>query len=131
MKTATKLAIWMDHAEAILMEFSDEVVKTKTIVSAFTYAVKEHSLKKSESLMHNKEQHQQSEYYKKLRNVIRNYDVVVIFGPTSAKDELFNILKTDNLLADIKIEVKHADKMTENQQHALIKTYFLNKISFN
>jgi len=51
-------------------------------------------------------------------------DSVFLFGPTDAKVELFNILEADHRFAKIKIEVKHADKMTENQQHAFVKKFF-------
>ena len=74
--------------------------------------------------MHNKEQHEQSEYYKSIGEIIKNYDDVIIFGPTDAKTELFNLLKADHRFAKIKIEIKQADKMTENQQHAFVKEYF-------
>ena len=50
----------MDHSSAHLMEFTD-TIETKTIDSKFTHEAKEQSLDKSENLMHNKEQHQQSE----------------------------------------------------------------------
>jgi hypothetical protein len=33
-------------------------------------------------------------------------------------------LRADHLFAHIKIEVEQADKMTENQEHAFVKTYF-------
>ena len=74
--------------------------------------------------MHNKEQHQQSEYYKNLGDKIINYEEVILFGPTDAKVELFNILKADHRFENIKIVVKPADKMTENQQHAFVRDHF-------
>ena len=123
--TKTKnLGIWMDHSSAHLMEFTNDEVATNIIESQFTHQEKEHSLGKSEHVMHNKEQHQQSEYYKKLGGEIIKYDEVLLFGPTDAKVELFNILKADHNFAKIKIEVKQADKMTENQQHAFVKKHF-------
>ena len=66
MTTQKKLGVWMDHSNANLMEFANDAVKTKNIKSTFTHQDKLQSLVKSESLMHNKEQHGQSEYYKKL-----------------------------------------------------------------
>ena len=74
--------------------------------------------------MHNKEQYQQSEYYKKLREAIKNYEAVILFGPTDAKVELFTTLKADHHFEKIKIEIKQTDKMTENQQHAFVREYF-------
>jgi len=124
MTTAKNLGIWMDHSSANLMEFTTDPIETKTIASKFTHEEKEHSLGKSERLMHNKEQHQQSEYYKELGNAIKNYEEVVLFGPTDAKVELLNVLRADHRFAKTKIEIKQADKMTENQQHAFVKEYF-------
>ena len=124
MKTEKNIGIWMDHSSAHLMEFTADPITTTTIESDFTHHVKEESLSKSENLMHNKEQHQQSDYYKKIGEVIKNYKEVILFGPTNAKAELFNILKADHHFENIKIEVKQADKMTENQEHAFVREYF-------
>lgn len=124
MTTAKNLGIWMDHSRANLMEFTTDPIETKTIVSKFTHQEKEHSLGKSENLMHNKEQHEQSAYYKKLGETIKNYQEVILFGPTDAKVELFNVLRADHLFEKIKIEIKQADKMTENQQHAFVREHF-------
>lgn len=120
----THLGIWMDHASANIMEFTAGTAETKTIHSKFTHEAKEASLERSEYLMHNKEQHQESEYYKELGKVIRNYKEVLLFGPTDAKTELFNLLQKDHNFAAIKIDVEPADKMTENQQHAFVRNHF-------
>ena len=123
--TATKkMGIWMDHSNAHLMEFTADVITTDIISSKFTHEEKEQSLSKSENLMHNKEQQQQSAYYNRLGAFIRNYEDVIIFGPTNAKTELFNILRADHNFENIKLEVEQTDKMTQNQQHAFVKDYF-------
>ena len=74
--------------------------------------------------MHNKEQREQHDYYKKLGEVIKNYNDVILFGPTSAKTELYNILKEDHRFENIKIETQKTDNMTENQQHAFVREHF-------
>jgi nitrogenase subunit NifH len=124
MTTTKDLGIWMDHTSANLMEFTADPIETKTIYSKFTHEEKEQTLGKSENLMHNKEQHEQADYYRELGEIIRNYDDVVLFGPTDAKVELYNTLKDDHLFAKIEIEVIQADKMTENQQHAFVRKHF-------
>jgi hypothetical protein len=124
MNTGKKLGIWMDHSNAHLIECTMEPLKTHTLESKFTHQEKEHSLGKSENLMHNKEQHQQSEYYKKLEEIIKGYEEVLLFGPTDAKVELFNLVRANHLFEKIKIVVKQADKMTDNQQHAFVRDYF-------
>jgi hypothetical protein len=128
MKTEKDLGIWMDHQNAHLMEFTIDPIETKTIESKFTHDEKEQTLGRSENLMHNKEQHEQADYYRELGEVIRNYNDVLLFGPTDAKVELLNTLRKDHRFADIKIEIKQADKMTENQKHAFVKEYFSNRL---
>ena len=114
----------MDHASAHRMEFTTDPIETKTLSSDFTHQDKENSFGRSENQMHNRENHQQAEYYKKLGEVIRHYESVVLFGPTDAKVELFNLLRGDHLFEKIKIDVIQTDKMTENQQHAFVKNHF-------
>lgn len=46
---------------------------------------------KNENLIHNKEE--QAEYYQKLSAEIKNYEAAILFGPTEAKTELYNIFK--------------------------------------
>ena len=124
MEKIKNLGIWMDHSNAHLMEFTTDPMTTDIISSEFTHQEKEHSLSKSENLMHNKEEHQQSEYYKRLGDAIKNYDDVIIFGPTNAKLELLNVLRADHNFDKIKLEIKQTDKMTENQQHAFVRDHF-------
>lgn len=124
---ANKLGIWMDHANANLIEFEVAPITTNTISSKFTHTEKEHSLSKSESLMHHKEQHQQAEYYKELSDIIREYSEVLLFGPTDAKIELYNLIKKNHLYKDIKIEIKQTDKMTEKNQHKFVRDFFSTK----
>lgn len=116
----------MDSESAHFMEFSDEPKQEAEIESTFTHEVKQVSLGKNENIMHNKEQHQQADYYKRLGEVIKNYDEVLLFGPSNAKSELVNTLKSDHHFDKIKIEVMSAEKMTENQLHAFVKDYFSN-----
>lgn len=124
MKAPKRLGIWMDHSTAHLMEFTIDPIQTKSIESQFTHLSKESTLAKSEHVMHNKEQHQQAEYYKKLGDEIRHFDEVILFGPTDAKVELYNLLQKDHLFATKRIFVQQAEKLTKNQQHAFVKSYF-------
>jgi len=124
MKTNKKLGIWMDHANAHLMEFTLDPITTKTITSKFTPAVREIIIRKGEDHLHRKEQQQQSDYYQQLGEVVKEYSDVILFGPTDAKAELYNALLADQQLKDVTIKMEQTDKMTENQQHAFVKNYF-------
>ena len=119
-----KLGIWIDHSNAHLTEFTADPMVTKSIGSDFTYQDRQQTIVRSENVMHNKEKQRHTEYYKKLGEEIEHFQEVILFGPTDAKSELLNILKVDHRFADIKIEVKQTDKMTEHQQQAFIREYF-------
>ncbi|MDP4147980.1 MAG: hypothetical protein Q8927_14305 [Bacteroidota bacterium] len=112
---AKNLGVWMDHANAHLMEFTTVPITTKIISSRYTREEKEQNVEKGENL---------NGYYKRLGEIIRNYEDVILFGPTSAKSELLNILRADHYFEKIKIEVEQTDKMTQNQQHAFVRDYF-------
>lgn len=117
----------MDHTNANLMEFNKGRMDTIVIHSKFSNGEKEESLKKSENLMHNKEQHAHGEFYKEIGEAIRDYGSVLLFGPTTAKSELFNVVNKDPLFAHIKFDVKPADKMTEYQQYTFVREFFADK----
>jgi hypothetical protein len=124
MKKTKSLGIWMDHSNAFLMSLTNDKIVTNRIVSEFTHQDKVDGLNKSENLMHNKEQHQQSSYFKKIGEAIREYQDVVLFGPTDAKNQLFNSLKDDHLFENIHFELKNTDNMTETQRHDFVREYF-------
>lgn len=124
MKTEKKLGIWMDHSIAHIITFNNNWKELKTIESNFLHQDKIDSLVKSESLMHNKEQRLESEFYKKLETIILDYNTVLLFGATNAKKELFNKMQKDHRFANIKIEVKEADKMNEMEQISFVSDYF-------
>ncbi|HMC84723.1 MAG TPA: hypothetical protein VKI61_04330 [Chitinophagaceae bacterium] len=124
MSTTNKIGIWMDHQNAHLTTFSTEPMITNHLVSTFTHGAKEKSLEKSEHLMHNKEQQSNTAWYKKLGEEIKKYDGVLLFGPTDAKLELFNVLSADRHFEKIKIDVVQADKMTVKEEQAFVREHF-------
>lgn len=126
MKAPKKLGIWMDHSSAHIMELTTCFIKTKIIESKLVPTEKMQNPIKSENLMHHKEQQQQSEYYKKLGEVIKNYEEVILFGPTDAKVELVNVLNRDQRFSKIRIDLEQTGKMTKNQQNAFVRLHFSN-----
>ena len=118
------LGIWMDHANAHIIPFTSDPIETKIIGSDLTQSNEENSFQKGEKNMHHKEQDKQWAYYRKLGDVIEQYTDVLLFGPTDAKKELYNILKANHAFINTKIEMKQTDKMSENQEHAFVKEYF-------
>jgi stalled ribosome rescue protein Dom34 len=124
MKKTKCLGIWMDHSNAVLMELSEEKILQRNVVSEDKHDENSKGYDGHEKKLNTKERHRQSEYYRELSQFIRDYKKVVLFGPTDAKSELFNILKTDHLFENISIEMLNADKMSEVQMHSFVKDYF-------
>lgn len=124
MKNIRQLGIWMDHSNAYLMELTNDSILTNRVVSEFSKQEAELNHYKGEKLIHKKEHHLQLDYYKKIGDIIKMYQEVVLFGPTDAKNELLNMVKTDHLFNEIKIEVENSDKMTESQMHTFVRDYF-------
>jgi len=124
MTKGRKLGICMDHAHATLIEYSENPMETAVVTSDFTHQEKEETLAKSEYGMHKKEQQGNATFYKHLGEVIRDFEEVLLFGPTNAKSELYNLLKADHRFEQIVIEVKNTDKLSDSQQHTFVKEYF-------
>jgi hypothetical protein len=124
MKTTKQLGIWMDHSVAHLMEMSNDTIVSSTIESQPERQPEQQIVYKDESHSLNKEQGLLSAYYKKLGDVILDYEKVILFGPTDAKNELLNLLLDNHLYDNIKIAVKSADKMTDSQMSVFVKDYF-------
>lgn len=123
------LGIWMDHANAHLIAFTNGETDTETIELKSNSDNQEEVLYKGERTMHHKEQQEELAYYKKIASHIINYEDVLLFGPTDAKVELLNMLKADRHFDKIKIAIKQTDKLSDNQQNAFVKAYFIDKQS--
>lgn len=124
MKIVKKAGIWMDHSNAHIIEFASEVKETKTISSDFSANDKSETLQRSENEMHNKEQQKHGTFYKNILKIIKDFGVVVLFGPTEAKSELYNLIKENHQFDKINIKVKNADKMSDREQHIFVDDYF-------
>lgn len=123
--TATKkLGIWMDHSFAHLMELTATNYKIKTIESEFLTKIQNTNFDKYDEILSLNEQNQLNCYYKKIGEIIKNYSRVILFGPSDAKVELFDLLSEDVRFLKIKFEIKDTEKMTVQQQHTFIKDYF-------
>ncbi|MFZ2339558.1 MAG: hypothetical protein WAW07_07535 [Bacteroidales bacterium] len=124
MKDIKQLGIWMDHSKAFLLEIVNDKIETSSIVSELSDPEAVFNTYKGEKLINKKERHLQLSYFKKVGQIIKNYQEVVLFGPTDAKSELLNMLRTDHLFDDIKIEVANSGKMTESQMQTFVREYF-------
>jgi stalled ribosome rescue protein Dom34 len=130
MKTEKKIGVYLDHSEAQFVNYQTDSENLKSIESDFNHFEKEKTLSKSENLMHNKEQHELSTFFKKIGQAILNFDDVLLFGPTDAKVELFNYLREDHKFDKVKMQVKTTDKLSENYQNEFVKDHFDKLLNF-
>jgi len=123
MKTAKRVGIWMDHVTAHIIPFSTEGTEMQTLESVhFTGAGDTAS--DGDKHLHHKEQGNETGFYKHLGEIIKGYDDVLLFGPTDAKLELHNMLRSDSHFEKIKIETEASERLTPNQLHAFVTRYF-------
>ena len=118
------IGVYMDHAAARLIEPANGSFTSKVIKSLFDHEEKEFALSKSEHIMHNKEQHEQLDYYHEISDDLKSFDKILLFGPTKAKSELFNLLSDDLAFAGKQIEVKQTDKIQVQEQDNFVKDHF-------
>jgi len=124
MKIALKrLGIWLDHTRAHIIEEKNSSYTSYAMESISIQGEKQ-NFGMDESLKHNTEQDQLSDFFKRLSEVLKGYTEVLLFGPTNAKTELHNLLKEDSHFNNIKIDVETTDNLTENQMHAFVKEHF-------
>jgi hypothetical protein len=125
METTKKLGIWMDHSHAHVLEINKENIE-KTVITVDSLFQDNTNGSNNQDVLHNKEKHHQLAYFNKLQETIVKYDEVLLFGPTNAKSELYNLIKENHHFDKVKIDVKDSDKLTENQEHAFVKEHFSN-----
>jgi hypothetical protein len=119
------LGIWMDYASANIIDVQDTVNTPYTILSKFTPQVKQEILQKSERGMHDKEDRMKKEYFNELIAIIADFENVLLFGPTKAKQELHNVITDMPKYNDISIHVSTTEDMTDNQKLAYVRKHFL------
>jgi hypothetical protein len=125
MKTTKRLGIWMDHSIAHLMELKNNNIESEIIVAQSIIHEDIEINWKDESSIQNKVQYNLSHYFKKLIDVIKDFDELLLFGPTNAKNELFNLIDNIHNMDMIKITIRTTDKMPEDQQKTFVRDFFI------
>jgi len=124
MEKEKRVGVFMDHSKASIVELEENHIILCEIESDFSHESKVEAIKKSEHLMHNKERKMQLSFYQKIIGRLKDATSVLLFGPSTAKDEVRNILKEDKSFNGISIDVLSTDHLTENQQAEFIRKHF-------
>lgn len=124
MSTTKKLGVWMDYSSAYIMEFSENTHEIEIIQSKFKTKTKLEPKQKGDKHLHLIADQCKADYFKKIASTILKYDKVLLFGPTDAKKELYNLLTKDHHFSKIRIYLKQTGKMTLNQRNRYLFNYF-------
>ena len=129
-----EIGLWVDHREAIIVILTDSGEEIKHIASNsgkhIRYSGSSHSktpegLKEvtSEDQRDRKFGNDLNKFYDEVIAVIRDAEVIQIFGPGEAKGELEKRLEHEGLNAHI-LAIETTDKMTDRQISAKVRERF-------
>ena len=126
-----KIGLWIDNREAIIVKLTD---KGEQIIRVYSDAKKQmrfeggsrkDGLQTTETIQGRKFDMQLGKYFDNIIDLIRDAEMIQVFGPGEAKDGLLKQLENDNLKERI-AEIETADSMTDNQVVAKVREYFSN-----
>lgn len=124
MENKRRMGVWMDYESAYLIELMPLRVDAIVLKSKTSNPEKKRKLTTNDDNERNKQEELLRIFNKKIATEISKYGHVILFGPTEAKIELMELLKTEYAFNDIKIEMVETEKMNDNQKHAFVKNYF-------
>jgi len=137
--TLTKqIGVWLDHSKAHFIGYNDGsafVIETIDAVHGHEHFSGEGSTNmrlssnpqhasNNEHHTHNIEHKELSAYFKTLESKLAGYDEILLFGPTTAKEQLNNFLAENKSFAEKTISVQSSDKLSDNQMLAFVRDFF-------
>ena len=130
-----KIALWLDRSQARFITPEPEVREIKTIESDYDPRPREEGeeaegtlwgihASSNENRRNRKLQSQLDDYYDLLEELLKEYDEILLFGPSMAKSELKNRLMDNKHFSGKTIHTANAGEMTEHQLMAFVRDYF-------
>ncbi len=130
-----KVGIWIDKEKAHVVTLANDKEHFRTIASELEFFNIQGGARSKtrwgpqdvvqDSKYLEREKHQFREYFKNVAGVLKNADVISVFGPGEAKDKFRKEMTEKYPLIAAKIKnVQTADSMTDNQVIAMVKEYF-------
>lgn len=136
--STNKVGLWIDHRKAIVVSITENGEEIKEIIKEIISDVEKQPRRSGDSPLKGAYEAVQvpaddslqraftgslNVYYDKVIDSIGIAESILIFGPSTAKDELKERLKENNLDSRI-VGVETVDKMTDHQIAAKTKQYF-------
>jgi len=123
----SEIGLWIDHRQAVIVVVTDTGEETKRIISNMEKRVRFSSGSSAEGSQEDVRDRQfenhLNSYYAEVIAVIRDADLIQIFGPGEAKGELRKRVEHEGLQGRI-VGIETVDKMTDRQIAAKVRERF-------
>ncbi len=121
MLNKTQIGVCMDYSVAYLLEEKNDERVITIIEADVASAADVVSAEIVSQVNPNGKNHG---FYKKVFELIKNFDRVSLYGPTPVRNEILNHIKTNKLLNIEILSNPVEGKITENQKIDFINAYF-------
>jgi hypothetical protein len=124
-----KTGLWIDHREAVIVVLTDNGEQITRIKSdaekqiRFPGGSRKDGQQKTEAVRGKKLEQDLGKYFDDIITHIRDAELVQIFGPGEAKNELAKHMEKGGFKERI-VEVETMDNMTDNQIVAKVREFF-------
>ena len=125
------IGLWIDHREAVIVELTGKGEQITRIKSDAEKQIRveggsrQDGLQTTEAIRGKKLDSNLGKYFDEIITHIRDAELIQIFGPGDAKNELVKRLGKDGLKERI-VEIETMDNMTDNQIVAKVREKFSN-----
>ncbi len=124
----------MDHAQAWIIDYetwNKEIIQSEATghqrfdgEGSDGIRLGNYRSSNNEDHKHNREQNLMRHYYKAIAEKLKNYEEILITGPTQAASEFRNFYAENHLLQGKKITIEKSDYVSENELLSKIKNHF-------
>ncbi len=128
-----QIGIWLDYRTAVIVD-----PKTRKTIENIVSEIEEGNIKGgarsktpwgpmdkvSESKVLHRRDQQEKNYYENIKNKVKDYNEIYVFGPAEAKTGLVKAMTSDNSFNGQVMQIDTADSMTENQMIAKVSDFF-------
>ena len=127
-----EIGLWVDHRQAVIVTLTDSGEQITRIRSdaekqiRFAGGSRKDGLQTTESIRGKKLDSRLAKYFDDILVHVRDAEMIQIFGPGDAKNELAKHLEKEGLKERI-VAIETMDNMTDNQISAKVRERFLIK----
>jgi len=139
MKEKKKIGVWLDHTKAHLIRFQNgQTFLLESVESP--YRPRERfegeesdvtqfrgggvAVSNNENRKHHRVQHQLEAFFTEIEGKLKEYDEILLFGPSIAKNQLQHHLAPKKAFANKTIAISNADKLRRNKMLEFVRKYF-------